>query len=77
MSVSSCCFGGENVTLFMTNLNKFLSKAKEMLSETKEKKGGGGVKKQQNGHSFALQFSVQYAIKGKHLKLWQPPTPSH
>jgi hypothetical protein len=42
---------------------------KEMLSETKEKKGGGEVKNQQNGHSFALQFSVQYAIIEKHLKL--------
>jgi hypothetical protein len=37
-----------NIFAFMANLNKFLSKAKEMLSETKEKKGGGSVKKQQN-----------------------------
>jgi hypothetical protein len=42
----------------MANLNKFRSEAKELLSERNEKKGGGEVKKQQNGHSFSLQFSV-------------------
>jgi hypothetical protein len=47
------------LNLLMANLNKFLGEeAKEMLSETKEKKGGGEIKTQQNGHSFALQFSV-------------------
>jgi hypothetical protein len=60
--------------LFMADLNKFLSEAKEMLSETKEEKGGEEVKNQQSGHSFALQFSVIYAIVGKHLKLFTPPT---
>jgi hypothetical protein len=48
---------------FMANLNKFLSEAKEILSETKEKKGGGEVKSHQNGHSFVLQFSVQSILK--------------
>jgi hypothetical protein len=51
----------------MANLNNFLSEANEMLSETKEKKGGGEVKTQQNGQSFALQFSVIYATIGKNL----------
>jgi hypothetical protein len=60
----------------MANLNKFLSEAKEILSETKEKKGGGEVKNQQNGHSFAMQFSVLYALIGKHFKLFTPPTTS-
>jgi hypothetical protein len=46
------------LNLLMANLDKFLSEGKEMLSETKEKKGGGEVKNQQNGHSFALHFSV-------------------
>jgi hypothetical protein len=55
----------------MANLNKFLSEVKEMLSETKEKKGGEEVETQQNGHSFALQFSVLYATIGKHLNYAQ------
>jgi hypothetical protein len=59
----------------MANLNKYLSEAKEMISETKEKKGGEEVKHQQNGHSFALQFSVLYTIIGKYLKLFTPPQP--
>jgi hypothetical protein len=62
--------GKKMFTLFMANLNKFMNEAKEMLSGTKDKKGGGEVKKQQHGHSFALQFSVHYAIIGKHLKLY-------
>jgi hypothetical protein len=55
--------------LFLWTILKFLSEAKEMLSDTKEKKGGGQVKKQQHGHSFALQFSVQYKIFVKNIKL--------
>jgi hypothetical protein len=63
------------LNLMMANLNKFLNQAKEMLSETKEKKGGGEVKNQQYGHSFALQFSVIYATIGKHAKLCTRPLP--
>jgi hypothetical protein len=63
------------LNFLIANLNKFPSEAKEMLSETKEKKGGGEVKTQQNGHSFALQVSAIYATIGKHLKL-PPPPPS-
>jgi hypothetical protein len=62
------------LNLLMANLNKFLNEAKEMLSDTKEKKGGEEVKTQQNGHSFALHFSVSYATIGKHLNI---PPPNH
>jgi phage antirepressor YoqD-like protein len=55
------------LNLLMANLNNFLREAKEMHSETKENKGGGEVKTQQNGHSFALQFGVLYATIGKHF----------
>jgi hypothetical protein len=63
--------------LIMASLNKFLSEARGVLSETKEKKKGGGVKNQQNGHSFVLQFSVQYAIVGKISSYVNPPPPRH
>jgi hypothetical protein len=60
----------------MANLNKFLSEAKEMLSETKEKKGGGQGKlkiSKMDTHLFCNSVYYIYAIIGKHLKLFTPP----